>query len=257
MDPDQTEIAPVSDAPQAQNTEPERKAELAQPDEATQEDQSKESDEGEKLTDEQKTIRKLQRRIERLSAKVGGTSRERDLYREQLAQLAPQADETESAEPDIERVATEKARQIVHQQQLETKAQDVVKTGKKLEGFDQAVATLRDEVPFVDSRGRFTPFFTAVLESDMAAQVMHYLGNNPDEASEFEGLSQTQIGRRLAKLEDKLGHDAKAKTSKAPSPIEPIGRGGSPAVVDLTSASQSDYEKLRAKQGAMWSNWRR
>ena len=38
MDPDQTEIAPVSDAPQAQNTEPERKAELAHPDETQAED---------------------------------------------------------------------------------------------------------------------------------------------------------------------------------------------------------------------------
>lgn len=253
MDPEQTEVVPAADAippPQGeQKAEPEQDGEVAHPDEAKADDPP--TDEGEQLTDDQKTIKKLQRRIERLNGKVGGTARERDLLREQIATLQPSGGEA-SETPDIDRLAMRRAEEIVKTKSMNDKADAVLKSGRKLEGFDAALQTLRDEVPFMDSKGKPTAFLEALLDSDsdMAAQVARYLGQNPDEAADFADLSPGQLGRRLAKLEIKLEQPGKVKTSKAPAPITPINGTGASDLVDLNSASMEDYIKRRRKQGA-------
>ena len=248
MDPDQLEVVPAADAPPAQNAEPEQETEVAQPDEAQADDQS--NDEGDKLTDDQKTIKKLQRRIERLNGKVGGTARERDMLRDQIANLTPS--EGNESEPDVDRLAYQKAREIVKAKSLNDKADAVLKSGRKLEGFDAALEVLRDEIAFVDRSGKPTAFLEAVLDSDEPARLMHYLGQNPDEAAEFADLSPGQLGRRLERLENKLNQSGKAKTSKAPTPISPLNGKGASDVVDLAAASMDDYIAKRRKQGAKY-----
>jgi hypothetical protein len=52
--------------------------------------------------------------------------------------------------------------------------------------------------------------------------VFKYLGENPDEAESLADLTPAQLGRRLAKLEDRLTQSAKAKTSSAPRPLQPL-----------------------------------
>jgi len=259
MDPETTEVVPVADEPRVitidngeQKTEPEPKAEVAHPVEDGEAEEVKEP-EGEKLTDDQKTIRNLRRRIDKLNGKVGATARERELLLAELQQRTS-GDESE-AKPDVERIATERAQEIVKAKALNEKAEAVLKSGKRIEGFQSAVETLRDEIPFADSKGRPTAFLEAVLDLDSPAKVIKYLGDNPDEASEFADLSPVQIGRRLAKLESKLEGSGKTK-SNAPAPIEPLG-GARSSVTDLSSAAMDDYIKLRAKQGAAWSRWRK
>lgn len=251
MDPEVTEVVPVADAAQKpQNTEPERKEGSAHPDEAKAEDQSPESEVNE--TAEQQTIKKLQRRIDRLTAQKGGTARERDMLREQLAGLQQSAGERTDEHPDIEALADQRAREMVSAQTLNEKAAALLKSGKRIAGFDSALETLRDEVPFTDAKGKVTPFLEAILESEMPAKLIEYLGKNPDEAAEFAELTPTQIGRRLDRLEQKLGTAGKAQTSKAPAPIEPVKGAGSKGLVDLASANMDDYLAQRRKQGAKW-----
>lgn len=219
----ETEIVATDDAAKQQNAAPEQEnAELAQPqtDAVEQTDQSQ--DDGEKLTDEQKTIRKLQRRIDRLTAGRGAAQREAELLREQMVrQQQPQEEDEERAPQDIDRLATEKARVLARQQAVASRAATVMESGKKLQGFNEAVNAVAEEVAFTE-RGMPTAFIEAVLETDKPAELLHWLGNNPDEAAAFNGLNPAQIGRRLAKLEDRIEREAKAKTSAAPTPLRPV-----------------------------------
>jgi hypothetical protein len=199
----------------------------------------------------ERTIKKLQRRIERLSGKVGAAARERDMLREQLASTQ-QATGTQqdAADGDIEARARAKAQELVTQDRLNARAADTLKAGKKIDGFTEALETLRDEIPFMDEKKRITPFFEAILDVDNPAKVIHYLGSNPEEAAEFEGLTPAQIGRRLARLEIKLTEGTKEKPSSAPVPLKPV-RGSAPDTGGLDEPNISDAEWIRRREKAL------
>jgi hypothetical protein len=264
MSTELNEIATGSDAPEVKppdaNTESERDGGIASTDEQVTADESTDAEEG-KPSDPQKTIDKLLRRIQRQSGKIGATARERELISQenttlkaQLAELRGESPQTQ--EPNIEDVAERKAREILHAESLNKRAAEVLSAGKKVTGFSEALEALREDIPFIGRDKRPTPFFEALLETDEPAKLIHHLGTNPDLAAEFEGLSQSQIGRRLAKLEGQLLQDGKVKSSKAPAPIDPIKGTGGQVSQDLAKMSFSDYEKARAKQGAGWSRFR-
>lgn len=252
--------------------EPEQKTDVAHPDaDAKTDDQSKDSaKEPAKLTPEQKTIRDLQRRVERLNGKVGGASRERDLLLQQVeqmnAQLNSRTAEQEEGEPttqpqkaakpqDIDALVDQRAADRIRGEALNAKADSLLKAGKKVSGFEVALQNLRTEIPFADRSGRPTPFLEALLETEASVELVMYLDSEPDEAAELANLSPVQLGRRLGKLEAKIS-DGKTKTSKAPPPIEPITAHGTKQTLNLSSASQADYEAQRAKQGAAWARRR-
>ena len=247
MDPEVNEVVPVSDPAPQENTEPEQTPEVALP-------EGGEATKAEDKSPEQETIKKLQRRIDRLTAKNGGTARERDMLRDEITRLSSAQGEVSEkpASEQIEQIASQRAKEIVAEQSLNDKAASLLKAGKKIEGFQEALETLRDEVPFTDAKGKVTPFLEAVLDSDMPAKIIEYLGANPDEASDFAELSPAQIGRRLARLELKLEQDGKVTKSKAPAPISPISGSNGSKLVNLANSSMDDYIAQRRKQGARW-----
>lgn len=264
MSTEQTENAPGSEvtevkAPDA-NVETVRDGGVAATDELAG-DESKDAEDEGKASDPQKTIDKLLKRIQRQSGKIGGTARERDMIAQEnaslkarIAELSGESQQTQ--EPNIEEVAERKAREILHAESLNKRAAEVLSAGKKVTGFGDALEALREEIPFIDRQKRPTPFFEALLETDDPAKLIHHLGTNPDVAAEFEGLTPTQLGRRLAKLETQLKQDGTVKTSKTPAPIDPIKGTGSHANPELSKLTFSDYEKARAKQGASWARFR-
>lgn len=215
-------------------TQPEQKVGDVAPPEGDQSQESK--PEGEPLSDDQKTVKKLLRRIDRLTARNGAASNEARMLREQVATLS-KPEQTEDAKPlteeDIDRIASQRANDMVRRQSVAQRANAVLESGKGLEGFDAAVNAVAEEVPFTNARGQPTPFIEAVLDSDDPAALLHYLGNNPDEAADFADLSPAQIGRRLAKLEVKLASEPKKKPSAAPKPLSPVtpkaGGSGEPS----------------------------
>lgn len=257
MSTDPNLIAPGGDASQEENTEPEQQTGIAPRDEPEADQSEKPAESEEEADGPAKTIKRLQRRIERLSAKVGGTARERDLLaqeREQLrTELAALRGEGGQAQEQpgrsVEEIAEEKAREILRNQTLNQRAADVLKVGKKLDGFDEALEALREEIPFADRQKRPTPFFEALLDADQPAKLIHYLGTNPEEAAEFDGLSPAQIGRRLAKLEAKL--TAEVKTSQAPTPLKPVRPTAGPSTEPSDGDSVDDWvKKERARLAA-------
>lgn len=243
-------------APEQANAEPELKTGIAPQDEPAEQQSDAVEDKPEDGDPHEKTLKKLQRRIERLSGKVGGTARERDLIAQENAELKAQlaqlrgGEDTTTKQPDIEEIAEHKAREILRHQTLNQKAAEVLKTGKKLEGFEEALEALREELPFADRQKRPTPFFEALLDADNPAQLIQYLGQNPDEAAEFEGLSPAQIGRRLGKLEIRLSEGTKVKTSSAPAPLKPL-RGTAPDTGGLDEPGISDAEWIRRREKAL------
>lgn len=222
-------------------------------DDAHDGDEGKPEDGKPELTAEQKINRKLERRIDKLTAQKGELTRaaEREIaaLRQQLEAKngsAEDDDETPTlTRAEFERLAAEKARELRKQETVSEKVAGVLKLGKKIDGFDAAVNALSEEIPFID-RGRPTAFIQAVLDSDMPAEVIHYLGENTEEAAEYVGLSEAQIGRRLARLEDKLKRSAIAKKSAAPTPLKPV-TGASAVTTDEKALSDKDWWKARLK----------
>lgn len=262
MSTEPTELATGSEASEVKpdaNVEPERDGGVAPTDEQASADESS-AEEG-KPSDPQKTIDKLLRRIQRQSGKIGATAREREMTSQENATLKAQlaelrGDGGQTQEPNIEEVAERKAREILHSESLNKRAAEVLSAGKKVSGFSEALESLREEIPFIDRQKRPTPFFEALLETDEPAKLIHHLGMNPELAAEFEGLSQSQIGRRLAKLEDQLKQDGTVKPSKTPAPIDPIKGNAGGASPELAKMTFAEYEKARAKQGAGWARHR-
>ena len=213
---------------------------------------------GDKLTPEQREIRKRDRRIERLTAKRGAAEREAEMLRQQLAEIQQRASRQEEGEAerpagrtlteaDIERIARQKADEITRQRAISEKVSKVLKDGAKLEGFNSAVDSVAEVVPFTDRLGKPTPFIEAVLDSEDPAAVFKYLGENPDEAESLAELSPSQLGRRLAKLEDKLSQSAKARTSSAPRPLQPLSARN--AGVSTPRTPEDLLNELRSMRG--------
>lgn len=248
-----TQAAQEPETPALAQQEPSKTDNADATDDAPGDGEDKPEDGKPELTAEQKTIRKLERRIDKLTAQKGELTRaaERELaaLRQQLEAKngsAEDDDETPTlTRAEFERLAAEKARELRKQETVSEKVAGVLKLGKKIDGFDAAVNALSEEVPFID-RGRPTAFIQAVLDSDMPAEVIHYLGENTEEAAEYVGLSEAQIGRRLARLEDKLKRSAIAKKSAAPTPLKPV-KGASAVITDEKAQSDKEWWNARLK----------
>lgn len=202
--------------------------------EAADQSHSAEDEADKGLTDAEKTIRKQLRRIERLTAKRGAAEREAEILRQQLAEFQQRASrQDEDGEPakrqlteaDIDRIAREKAEELTRQRAIGERVGKVLKEGSKLDGFNAAVDAVAEVVPFMDKRGKPTPFIEAVLDADNPAELLKYLGDNPEEAEELADLTPARLGRRLATLELKLKPGATKQTSSAPKPLQPIKSG--------------------------------
>jgi hypothetical protein len=245
-----TEAPAAGAAPHGQTAQPELKDAGVAPqqgEESQGSDQPRDAEgEDKDLTDEQKAIRKMQRRIDRLTAKRGGTERENELLRQQLSDLErrlqtatshqgdgdegqgePKPKGRQFTEADIERMAQARAKELHQQTSISQRVAKVLDAGSKLEGFNAAVDAVAEVVPFTDRQGRPTAFIEAVLDADAPAALLKYLGENPEEAEDLVDLSPAQLGRRLAKLEDRLKADAKKATSAAPKPLKPVNGNSS------------------------------
>jgi len=82
----------------------------------------------------------------------------------------------------------------------------------KYEDFDDVVYSTDAPVTPVMAR--------ALIESDLGADVMYYLGNHPEEAERISKLTQVRQLTEIGKLELKINEPI--KPSAAPEPIKPV-----------------------------------
>ncbi len=222
-------------------------------------------------TDDQKAVKKLQKAIGRATAKRYEVQARAERAEQELETLRkaqarqPASDEQpngpvdEDGEPLLTRkqaleLARQEALALKANEAVGVKANAFVKAGGKIEGFKELVIKVTDEIPFFDRKGAPTAFLDAILECEDAPAVAAYLGENLDELDEFKGLTPSQMGRRLMKLEDKLQEDAKEARSAAPKPLsETKAKAAAPRA--LRDLSGDAFEKRRREQVKARGQW--
>jgi hypothetical protein len=223
-------------------------------------------------TDEQKAIKKLQRSVGRATAKryeAQGRAERAELELERLRQKqsapadhaadAPDGPVDEDGEPLLTRkqaldLARRESLELTAHKEIDAKSNTMIAAGKKLDGFKEACTAVADEIPFFDRKGAPTGFLKAILECEAPEKVVHHLGKNPDELADLEGLTPSQLGRRLAKLEEKLQEDATVEKSDSPEPLTPV-KPKAAASRALRDLSGDAFEKRRREQVAARGKW--
>lgn len=90
----------------------------------------------------------------------------------------------------------------------------------------------------------------AIVTSDAAPDILHYLDENREEAARIATLSPARAAAEIGKIEAKLAAPKEVKVSKAPKPISPINGGGGmpknkydPGVTDEQYFAMVDKER--------------
>lgn len=194
-----------------------------------------------------KTVQRLERRIGRVTAARYHAEAEARQLREQLAQYQQQtqADEPQKA-PQVDPYKL--AEEIATAKQITDRSNSTFSEGVKAygEAFKSSVSAVIDEAgPLINERGLPTALGEAVLDSDKPADLLHYLGQNPDIAESLQGLSAARLGRRIEAIE----RDMKtAKVSKSPAPLQPVTPKGAPVAKAETSMTDAEWYAARRKR---------
>jgi hypothetical protein len=88
-----------------------------------------------------------------------------------------------------------------------------------------------------------TPAFNAILESDLGAEVMYYLGKNPVKAHQLVGLSPLGQVREIGRLEAAI--QSGKLVSSAPPPPSTINSGKGSGPKDPTRMSYDEFVTWR------------
>jgi len=234
--PDTTETAPEVVTPEVDpNAEPETEQEAPE---------SKEDD----ATRMQKS---MQRRIDRRTADFHRVNAELQHLRASLS--ASEANEGKPEQQAADPYAL--AREIAAQERITEKSNGIAKDGEKRFGTEWATAlqaVAEEAGPLFDNRGKPTALGEAILDSEDTAALLHHLGKNPDLASDLQGLSAAQLGRRIGRIEAQMATKPPPKpVSKAPDPARPLS--ATRASQDPAKMPMPDYIAMRKAQGASWS----
>lgn len=112
-----------------------------------------------------------------------------------------------------------------------------------------------DTVKTLNQAGVMSPLFVeAAMETGAAEDVLHHLGQDPEEAQRIGKLPPVRMGVELAKLAAKLAAPKPGpKVSGAPDPIKPLGGAAKPEA-DIYDPNLSDEEYIarRKQMGAKY-----
>jgi hypothetical protein len=195
---------------------------------------------------EQRELERLRRQLTKRDRTQGKLHQELQQARERLSQLEisePREEPRQSVDPVV------LAREIALVEKVAEKSNQIAKDGtKRFPDFMETIAVIAEELgPLFDQRGRPAPVMEAVLDAEKPADLLHFLGKNPDLAAELEGLTPAQLGRRVARLETQMAEQAKPKTSSAPKPLEPV-RGGASDSELRSDLSTEEWMRRREAQ---------
>jgi hypothetical protein len=183
------------------------------------------------LTDHDKTIRKLQRRIDSRTRGLGERDAEIAHLRRQLEQRESQrSDETPQgdgakplSEADVETRARQLADDRVYRDSISNRTQSMLKAAKEIDGFSDLAADVASEIPFLDRSGKPTPFIEDILDREpaTAAKLIEHIARDPELLADLAEMTERQRTRRLALLETEIAKKP-ATRSKAPTPLSPL-----------------------------------
>jgi molecular chaperone GrpE (heat shock protein) len=219
-----TEVEPEVTAPDAEaSIEPEAPAEADDPD---------------------KTLKRMQRRIDKRTGDYYRARAENEQLRAQLESRG--AGQTEAKESDPQAIA----REIARIDRFTEKANDLVSRGTKAHpDYMESLKSLAAEVgDFVTPNGAPSKFMDVVLQvADEPGALLYHLGKNPDLAEELSDLSDLRLAAKLKLIERDMGEALKPQTVKTAKPLEavkPINLAKkSPS--NMTDAEYAKWRKAR------------
>jgi hypothetical protein len=176
-----------------------------------------------------KSLKRLERRIDRVTAARYQAEAEREQARQESAQLRAQLQqftqpEEQTRQPQVDPIQL--ANEIATIREITTRSNSIAKDGEAKYGkaeFAQALRTVQEEAgQLFTPHGRPTAIGEAVLSAEDPAALLQHLGTNPDVAAELADLSPVQAARRIARIEIEMSKPAAPKHSNAPRPITPV-----------------------------------
>lgn len=213
-----TIVEPV-DTTLNQSTDPTAAPEVVTPEATPEVDPA----EAEKL-ERDKSIRRMERRIDRKHAEAAEAKARVSYLEEQLRQQAPRPTEEEPApvtRVQFEQAVAERAKELSRIGRFNDQCDAIAAKGKKeFPDFTDTISSLSADLPLFDGRGQPTAAMQIVLEADNPSALLHYLGKNPDIASELADLTPIQLARRLDRIEREM--KPTRSPSSAPKPLEPV-----------------------------------
>lgn len=155
----------------------------------------------------------------------------------------------EQREKAREAAAEQSRRESQQREQMNAHSERVKAFAAEHVDFDDVLAEVAD-LPLSPSVEHL------LLTSETGPALMYELAKNVDEFKRINALDPLAAARELGRLESRLtpasdsSRPEPKKQTKAPAPIVPVGsKGGSvPKTIHDPNLSQSEYERLRAKQ---------
>lgn len=207
----------VSTGEETQNPAPEVTAQ------ETPEVAAPESNEAAERDEPAKVLKRMERRIDRLTAARYQAEARAEQAAAEAAQLRARFSQ-EQPQEETRQDPVALAREIAHVERVTEKANGIAADGGKRFGdaFGKAVQTVAAEVgAMFEKSGKPTPLGEAILSADDPAALIHHLGSNPDVAADLADLTPIQQARRLARIELDMSKPRETKQSQAPKPITP------------------------------------
>lgn len=197
--------------------------EVAAP-ESNEPDSAHETNQEDGKPDPDKSLKRLEKRIDRVTAaryQAEARAQQAEERLRQLEQAQRPSDEQQTARPqDPYELAKVIAKvEKVNERSNEAFTQGVSKYG---EAFKSSVLAVMDEAGPLFENNLPTALGEAILESNSPAELLHYLGQNPDAAEALQGKTAVQIGRHIERIEREMSQPKQPNPSKAPKPLEPV-----------------------------------
>lgn len=216
-----------------------------------------------KEADEPKRNR-TRERIDQLTAEKHAAIREAANLKARLAAL--QQAPTRQVDPnDFEGQQRESFRQVMREEQLTSTASQLAEVQQRaaeaqFRTFQSKVDVARERIPDIDrSLQDFARLPVSehaaeiIAESDVGAEIAHYLANNPRQAFDIHAMSPAQQGRALAQIEARVSIPTR-RTSAAPPPPPMVT--GAQAAMAKSPAEMSAAEYIAARK-AEWAKGKR
>lgn len=226
--------------------------------------------------DDKGRFKRLQPRIDELTRARHEAERETAYWRGLAEGKGPspaKADAPQKPTPDqfsdhneyIEKLTEWKAKEIVSAT-LRERDEQAEQSKQKAERETRASTWAERQAKYAETAPDFeevlagaeTPMpvhvMDALVKSEQGPALAYHLAKNPEVAERIAGMSKDDALMELGALKASLSNPKPALKSvtKAPAPITPVKSGGG-NVIDLSKASQAEYEAHRKTQGAWWA----
>lgn len=259
--PVETESEAPVEAPATPEAEQQTAEAEAAPEQSTTEQQDAADEPSAPEEDQPKKPNRTKEYIDRLKGQRNDALREADAARAELARLHKRLNEpAEYDEFDDDARQAHTTRRVMDEQRFEDAQTNLQRAQEQawnqgVDAFYQNVEANADRFPnlrndFDALQGVTDVMAETLMESEMSAELAHWMVSNPQEVARIAQLPATQQIRRLAMQEGRIAQAPKArKVSQAPPPPPKVTSAASPSAKTPTEMTTEEYIAWRNNGG--------